>query len=153
MILLPMSELDVADVYGIERTVSSFPWSLQQCADSLRKGDQCTVAWEGNCIVGFTIFSSVLDEATLQNIAVKPAYQSRGCGRKLLLDGLLSLSQQGVLMCFLEVRIGNYKAQSLYCSMGFAEVGKRKNYYPALDAREDALVMSRPLPTKQLGEI
>jgi [ribosomal protein S18]-alanine N-acetyltransferase len=40
------------------------------------------------------------------------------------------------------VRQGNARAQALYRRYGFAEVGLRKNYYPAPGQREDAVVMS-----------
>ena len=38
------------------------------------------------------------------------------------------------------------KAISLYRSMGFEAVGRRKGYYPAAEGREDAIIMSRTLP-------
>ena len=44
---------------------------------------------------------------------------------------------------WLEVRVGNSRALSVYEAHGFRRVGQRKNYYPAPGGlREDALVMS-----------
>ena len=43
---------------------------------------------------------------------------------------------------FLEVRPSNTRAVGLYEKLGYAQIGKRKNYYPAGDGREDALVYS-----------
>jgi ribosomal-protein-alanine N-acetyltransferase len=42
---------------------------------------------------------------------------------------------------FLEVRASNAAAIRLYEGNGFDTVGRRVNYYPAADGREDALVM------------
>jgi ribosomal-protein-alanine N-acetyltransferase len=44
---------------------------------------------------------------------------------------------------FLEVRPSNPNAIKLYQSLGFNEIGRRKDYYPARKGREDALVMAR----------
>ncbi|MDT4944531.1 MAG: [ribosomal protein S18]-alanine N-acetyltransferase, partial [Pseudonocardiales bacterium] len=44
---------------------------------------------------------------------------------------------------FLEVRVDNEAAQSLYASEGFAQVGLRPVYYDA--GRVDAVVMHREL--------
>ena len=43
---------------------------------------------------------------------------------------------------FLEVRPSNPRAITLYESMGFNEIGRRPNYYPAKRGREDAVVMA-----------
>ncbi|MEQ8952971.1 MAG: ribosomal-protein-alanine N-acetyltransferase, partial [Gammaproteobacteria bacterium] len=48
--------------------------------------------------------------------------------------------------CFLEVRPSNNSAIALYKSMGFVQIGQRKNYYPGVNGREDAILMSRTLP-------
>jgi ribosomal-protein-alanine N-acetyltransferase len=46
------------------------------------------------------------------------------------------------------VRVSNGPAIALYAGEGFAPVGRREGYYPALTElaiREDALVMRRPV--------
>ena len=43
---------------------------------------------------------------------------------------------------FLEVRASNQTAARLYERYGFNEIGRRRNYYPAVGGREDALVMA-----------
>ena len=45
----------------------------------------------------------------------------------------------------LEVRPSNGPALALYRNYGFAEIGRRKGYYPADGGREDALVLRREL--------
>ena len=48
-------------------------------------------------------------------------------------------------MAFLEVRPSNNVARRLYQNKGFDEVGMRRNYYPAMFGREDAVIMARSL--------
>jgi [ribosomal protein S18]-alanine N-acetyltransferase len=45
----------------------------------------------------------------------------------------------------LEVRPSNAAAQQMYARYGFVRIGTRRGYYPARDAREDAIVMRVPL--------
>jgi len=46
---------------------------------------------------------------------------------------------------FLEVRPSNTPARALYEDEGFNELGNRRDYYPAGDQREDALILARTL--------
>jgi ribosomal-protein-alanine N-acetyltransferase len=46
---------------------------------------------------------------------------------------------------FLEVRPSNVSARTLYEDEGFNELGCRRDYYPAGDGREDALILARTL--------
>jgi ribosomal-protein-alanine N-acetyltransferase len=46
---------------------------------------------------------------------------------------------------FLEVRPSNPHAIALYDSLGFNEIARRANYYPAAAGREDAIVMALEL--------
>jgi ribosomal-protein-alanine N-acetyltransferase len=45
----------------------------------------------------------------------------------------------------LEVRPSNVAAVALYEKMGFNEIGVRRNYYPAGEGREDALLLALSL--------
>ena len=48
----------------------------------------------------------------------------------------------GMRSMFLEVRPSNVRAVDIYDRYGFAEIGRRKNYYEATGGtREDAIVM------------
>ena len=50
-----------------------------------------------------------------------------------------AVTARGATECFLEVRVSNGAAQSLYRQRGFAVVGRRPRYYSL--PTEDALVM------------
>ena len=87
-----------------------------------------------------------VEECHLLTLCVHPAFQRMGYGRKLvtlLLDRAASLEAKA---CFLEVRVSNDRAISLYRSLGFTQIGERSNYYPGDAGREDALILSRSLP-------
>ena len=150
MPIRPFTSADLGSVIAIEKACTDFPWSDGQFRSSLAAEDICRALEEDGKVIGFSIFSLVLDEATLLNIAVLPACQGRGYGRKLLQHGLREVTDRGAIRCFLEVREFNLTAQSLYRSMGFETVGKRKAYYPAHGGREDGLVMCRQLPLTSL---
>lgn len=62
-----------------------------------------------------------------------------------LLDALLAeAARRGCTDVFLEVRVDNERAQRLYRSRGFTEIGIRRGYYQPSGA--DALVMQLSLP-------
>ena len=42
---------------------------------------------------------------------------------------------------FLDVRESNRAAARLYERIGFRQIGKRRDYYPAMGGREDSIVM------------
>lgn len=96
-------------------------------------------------MAAFAITQIVLDEATLFNIAVDPAYQRRGLGRELLEHVIDEVEKRGVVTLWLEVRASNAAAIALYESVGFNEATIRRNYYPTVDGREDAIIMALPI--------
>jgi len=98
-----------------------------------------------DAVVGFAEYRAVADECQLYNIAVLPAWQQRGFGRVLLQALLDEAKANGLGCCVLEVRQSNAAARRLYHSLGFAECGRRKDYYPPLppaSEREAAVLYS-----------
>ncbi len=109
------------------------------------QGASAWLAWEANELLGYCLFSQVLDEAELLRIAVAPAARQRGLGAALLHHAETALKAAGVAQLFLEVRLSNRPAQQLYLSAGWQQSGRRKDYYPLADGREDALLFSHAL--------
>ena len=70
-----------------------------------------------------------------------PAWQGLGHGRALLQAVQARAQALGLASLWLEVRQSNLRARALYRRYGFAEVGLRRAYYPAVGGREDAVVM------------
>ncbi len=145
-----MQRSDLKAVAALEVLAYPYPWSKQLFEDSLSAGDDCSVmvsqeASAKDAIIGHAVMTTVLDDATILNIAIHPDYQQQGLGRQLLNHLLQRAQILGARQCFLEVRSSNMPAITMYHSAGFVEVGRRRNYYPSSDEREDALVLQRTI--------
>ncbi|WP_460046822.1 ribosomal protein S18-alanine N-acetyltransferase [Pseudomonas sp. S2_H01] len=136
-----MTEADLEAVLKIEYAAFSHPWTRGIFLDGL-KSYEIWLMFEGNQQVGHGVINVIIDEAHLLNITVKPESQGRGLGL-LLLDKLMKRAYElNGRECFLELRASNQSAYRLYERYGFNEVGRRRDYYPAVGGREDALVMA-----------
>lgn len=148
--LRTMTTLDLDAVMAIEVQAYSFPWSRGNFVDSLAAGYRAEVlAGRSSGIVGYFVAMPGVDEMHLLNLTVAPAWQRQGLARRLL-DALEERCRDAALpMLWLEVRASNERARQLYRRRGFAEVGLRRGYYPAPQGtREDAVVMSTPVPAE-----
>jgi [ribosomal protein S18]-alanine N-acetyltransferase len=94
----------------------------------------------GGAVIGYGCTWQVHEELRINNIAVHPDWRGRSIGRALLRRMLLDGRQAGCRVALLEVRPSNAPARALYESEGFAQIGRRKNYYRA--EREDALILA-----------
>lgn len=140
-----MTEADVESVLNIEFAAFSHPWTRGIFLDCMQSGYECWLMFLGGQQVGHGVLSAAGDECHLLNLTVKPESQSNGLGGKLLEHLLLQGKQRGAETAFLEVRESNHSAIRLYERIGFNEVGRRRDYYPAVGGREDALVMANVL--------
>ncbi|MRR09608.1 ribosomal-protein-alanine N-acetyltransferase [bacterium] len=141
----PMTEADLDTVSAIEARICAFPWTRGNFADSLKSGHSAWVAYEGDLMVGYGVVMMIIDEAHLLNISIVPERQRQGLG-SLLLEHFFAVARgYGGTRMLLEVRPSNESGQGLYGRHGFVAIGRRKGYYPAVDGREDAIVMAREL--------
>lgn len=142
----PMTLERLPQVLPIERSAYDHPWTHGNFADSLRSGYEAQLLCAGGEVLGYFVAMKGVDEVHLLNITVAPAWQGQGWGR-LMLEALATWSRgQGAQWLWLEVRVGNLRAQRLYERNGFRRVGERRRYYPAAGGgREDAIVMSLKL--------
>jgi [ribosomal protein S18]-alanine N-acetyltransferase len=144
--LLPMVEADLPAVMAIETDIYAFPWTQGNFRDSLAAGYGCWTYVRDGGLIGYAVVMLAADEAHLLNLSIAAADQRQGHGR-LLLKRLCELSQaRGARLLYLEVRPSNLVALHLYKRHGFARVGIRRDYYPAPHGREDALILTLPLP-------
>ncbi|MCF3947871.1 GNAT family N-acetyltransferase [Acidiphilium iwatense] len=90
----------------------------------------------GGCVIART----VADEAEILTIGVIPAARRRGLGWQLLGAALHEAGRRGASAVFLEVAADNAAARALYARAGFAEAGRRRDYY---GAGQDALLLRR----------
>ena len=138
------SDLDL--VVKNETAAYAHPWTKRIFIDCLRSGYQSWVLANKQEIAAHGVMSVAIGECHLLTLCVHPEFQRMGYGRRLftlLLDRAANLDAKE---CFLEVRVSNHKAISLYRSIGFAQIGERSNYYPGDTGREDALILARSLP-------
>ena len=126
---------------------SAFPerygeaWTRSQCAGILpMMGVRLTLAEEEDGeVVGFSLFRTIADDSELLLLAVAPASQGRGVGRKLLQHFIDDAKKNGASRVQLEVRDGN-PAIRVYESAGFVQSNRRRNYYRGRDGGQyDAL--------------
>lgn len=141
MQLVPMRETDLDEVAQIEARNYEFPWTRGNFGDSLDAGHSAWVVREDGSLLGYAVLLRVLDEAHLLNITVDQPWRGTGRGRALLAEVCGLAREGGAKHLFLEVRPSNVVAQTLYQSVGFHSVGRRRGYYPARAGREDAIVM------------
>ncbi|HVU28986.1 MAG TPA: GNAT family N-acetyltransferase [Sphingomicrobium sp.] len=135
-----MEVMDAAfgDKFGEAWTRSQLSGILPMTGVSLT----LAIETEREAVVGFSLIRTVADESELLLIAVLPSEQGRGIGG-LLLDHFLEKGREdGVSRVHLEVRDGN-PAIEMYRAVGFSPVGRRRNYYHAMNGRRfDAITLA-----------
>ncbi len=131
---------DAPAMVEIERRSFGDPWSEVSFREAL------TAVWSFGLvaetpsgIVGYLIGREVAGTGEILNLAVDPGTRRRGFARRLLGAGLTALRRRGATEVYLEVRVSNVGAQTLYVDAGFVPIGERGDYYRS--PREDALVL------------
>ncbi len=143
--LRPMLAEDLAQIMAIETRAYTYPWSEQIFRDCLKSGYSAWVYVQDGRIVGHGVMMEAAGECHILNLCVDPDWQRRGIGRRLLRHLLGIARRRGADTAYLEVRVSNVPAIRLYESEGFCETGRREDYYPADDGREDAVLFARAL--------
>ena len=137
-------EQDAPALAAIEAACFSRPWSEYSIRSHLSSDSTATlVAEENGGMLGVLFLSCLPPEGEVYRLAVLPVARRRGIGRALLERGIALEREAGVTTMFLDVRVSNEPAITLYRSFGFVEHGVRANYYFA--PREDALLMKKEL--------
>jgi [ribosomal protein S18]-alanine N-acetyltransferase len=108
-------------------------WSASQCVSMLAlPGSRFVIGWVDDCVAGFAITRTVIDESELLLIAVDPARAGRGMGNKLLDYVVTESAALGSKKLHVEVRSDN-EALDFYSRRSFVMVGTRPNYYRRKD--------------------
>lgn len=104
-------------------------WTRSQCAGILpMTGVKLKLALDGAGVIGFSLYRTIIDDSELLLLAVDPAAQGRGIGRRLLDHFIDDARKNGASRIHLEVRDGN-PAIALYEAAGFVQSNRRRNYY------------------------
>lgn len=137
-----ITDADLDAIMEIERRAYAFPWTRSILHDCLRVGYSCWLYEINGVIHGYGVMSSAAGEAHILNLCVRPESQGQGLGRKMLTHFIALAGRHGVDTLLLEVRPSNPAALALYQDLGFNEVGVRKDYYPAEQGRENAIILA-----------
>jgi len=141
----PMSAEDIDCVEGIERFVYSHPWTHGNFADSMEAGYHCWIIENSGSVAGYCVVMIAAGEAHLLNLSIAAPLQRRGLGSELLVFVIRLAREHGASTVYLEVRASNIAGRALYARHGFAEIGRRRDYYPHDAGREDAVTMEKKL--------
>ena len=95
---------------------------------------------DGAWLAGWVMMQAV-DEGHILNCCIAPAWQGRGFGYSLMRHLIATARGNATVTLYLEVRPSNTRAVNLYQRLDFDSIALRRNYYPADQGREDALVM------------
>ena len=137
--IIPMNESHVAAVAELEKQNFSEPWpEIAVRSELTNQLALWLVAMEDGVVAGYVGSQTVLQEADMMNIAVGEGFRRRGIARMLVEELIRRLDAYQLT---LEVRASNAPAIALYESLGFAQVGLRKNYYHK--PKEDALILRK----------
>ena len=150
MINLTIAKMErehIADIAELEKICFSTPWTYENLADELDNDTAYFfVALDDDKLIGYIGVSVISDSCFINNIAVFPEYRRQGVGKALMKIAILTADAMGTGFISLEVRESNYAAISLYRSLGFEEMGLRKDFYR--HPREHALIMTKNFPEK-----
>lgn len=141
MAFRPMRATDLDALIKIERAAYPYPWTLGNFRDCLESGYSCWIGEIEGEMAGYWVMMLAVGEGHILNCCVAPAWQGRGFGRSLVEHLIDTARQYNAEAIYLEVRPSNTAAVNLYERLGFDGIALRRDYYPADQGREDALVM------------
>ena len=147
--IVPMTAEHLDEVAELERLCFSDPWSRNLLSEALKNDLSAYLVAldDAGHVAGYAGLTVVLDEGSIDNIAVRPDCRRQGVAAQLLQIFLDFAQGNKLAFLTLEVRASNYAAIALYGSRGFRAVGRRKNYYE--HPTEDALIMTRTFDDEQ----
>ena len=141
--ILPMTEETVHAAAEMLKQCFKAPWSESVYRRDLADPQSTALlCMENGAVIGFLHCSYVLDELTLNTLAVLPEYRRQGIARALW-EAMCERMRGICTVCYLEVRESNTPARTLYESLGFYQNGCRPRYYS--DPEEAAVLMQATL--------
>ena len=139
--LVPMDRGHIKEIAQIERQCFSMPWSESALEEELYNPQASFIVAQraDGAVLGYAGLHVAADEGYIDNIAVREEYRRQGIADDLL-DVFVRFGAANLAFLTLEVRPSNQAAIDLYFKHGFAQVGRRKDYYE--NPREDAIIMT-----------
>ncbi len=137
---VPLTEDMAPALYELERVCFAHPWTENMFREEVKNpAAHYKILTDGHRPIAYMGLWQVADEGHITNIAVHPDYRRRGLGKQLISEFIRFAGERNLSLLTLEVRESNAPAISLYESLGFSLVGKRKHYY---EGKETALLMT-----------
>ncbi len=142
MIITNMKPEHIDQIVQLEKLCFVDPWDEKSVAYELTNPLALwLVAEEKGVVAGYIGSQTCIDETDMMNVAVHPDFRRRGIAGNLVSALIEGLKEKGSLRLTLEVRESNAAAIALYDSLGFTQVGLRKNYYR--HPKENALILRK----------
>lgn len=146
MTIRELSKNDLPRLLLIENAVHIVPWARDTFLACFQAGSYGWVAVsdEGE-VVGFILTMIRAGECHILNLCVDRLHQRQGYAKQMLDHAEREAKKHGAGIIHLEVRRSNSRAITLYENAGYQLIGERKDYYPTLSGKEDALLFAKAL--------
>ena len=144
MKIRPWKYEDILRISEIEKECfNNEAWSYQMLASSFGTEAFCgMLAEDGGEVIGYGGFTAAGGSADIDIVAVAENYRRSGVAKAIVSELCKKAKTLGVEKLYLEVRVSNSAAMSLYLKCGFKGAYARTRYYPD---GEDCLVMVKEL--------
>ena len=129
--IIPAKLHHLEEIIAIERNSFEKPWLKTQFKSDIQS-DMDSENWVyiiEKFVVGYIFGWIIYDEFHLNNIAVHPEYLRRNIGKGLIRHIISRVISRNINVVLLEVSANNISAQNCYKSLGFTQIGIRKDYY------------------------
>ena len=144
--IIPVQLHHLDEIVSIENCAFNQPWTKNQFLNDIQsKLDSENWVYVIDEMVGGYIFGWIIQgEFHLNNIAVHPEYLRRSIGKNLIQHIIARVILRNIGVILLEVSAENIPARKCYQSLGFNQMGIRKDYYSKGD---DAILYNLELNT------
>ena len=134
------------DIIFIEKSAFNQPWTKNQFMNDIQSelDSENWVYVIEKLVVGYIFGWIIQGEFHLNNIAVHPEYLRKSIGKNLIQHIIARVIFLNVGVILLEVSAKNIPARKCYQSLGFNQMGLRKDYYSKGD---DAILYNLVLNT------
>lgn len=139
--IIPMNKSHISAVANIEKVCFASPWTEEGIAEELENSLAHFLVAVGEEVMGYIGVHEICGEGSITNVAVLPNFRCNGIGKALVSAAINGAKERNCEFITLEVRKSNFPAISLYSSLGFEQVGLRKNFYSS--PTEDAVLMTK----------
>lgn len=141
IIISRVAETDIPALAELEGKSIPEPWSERSFRSAYESKNSILLgAYQGTLLCGYVNAAFVLDEVSVNSIAVSEEFRRQGLG-EMLLSALEKEVADFAAFITLEVRGSNLPAQKLYEKLGYENVGLRKNFYSS--PVENAILMTK----------